>query len=126
VAAACLALFAAWRCCRRVVRLARRALLEFNRALLYLLALLLFGTLPMTTARLRIVLQGVAAAAIVVCTVALITRVLPGVWPVVPNVANDRLSYPITYWNSLGLSVPWAPFCACTSRAASASRPTCA
>src|SRR4051812_17142183 len=80
-----------------------RALIEFDRALLYVLALVLFATLPMTPARLTWVLRGVAAAAIAVCTVALITRTLPHVWPVSPNVANERLSYPITYWNTLGL-----------------------
>ena len=80
-----------------------RALLEFDRALLYVLALALFGTLPMTPGRLAWLLRGVAAAAIAVCAVALITRTLPHVWPVSPNVANERLSYPITYWNTLGL-----------------------
>src|SRR4051812_4515423 len=80
-----------------------RALLEFDRALLYVLALALFGTLPMTPGRLTWLLRGVAGAAIAVCTVALITRTLPHVWPVSPNVANERLSSPITYWNTLGL-----------------------
>jgi hypothetical protein len=80
-----------------------RALLEFDRALLYVLALVLFGTLPMTPSRLAWLLRGVAGAAIAVCTVALITRTLPHVWPVSSNVANERLSYPITYWNTLGL-----------------------
>jgi hypothetical protein len=80
-----------------------RALLEFDRALLYVLALVVFATLPMTAARLAWLLRGVAGAAIVVCTVALITRTLPHVWPVSPGVANERLSYPITYWNTLGL-----------------------
>ncbi len=33
----------------------------------------------------------------------LVTRVLPDVWTISPNIANDRLSYPLTYWNALGL-----------------------
>ncbi len=80
-----------------------RALLEFDRALLYVLALVLFGTLPMTPRRLAWLLRGVAAAIVAVCTISFITRTLPHVWPVSPNIANDRLSYPITYWNTLGL-----------------------
>ena len=40
---------------------------------------------------------------VIVCAVALITRLLPNVWPIGANLANDRLSYPITYWNALGL-----------------------
>ena len=39
----------------------------------------------------------------VVCVAGLVTRVLPDVWPIAPNVANERLSYPVTYWNALGL-----------------------
>ena len=38
-----------------------------------------------------------------VCAIALTTRLLPDVWPIGPNLANDRLSYPLTYWNALGL-----------------------
>ena len=38
-----------------------------------------------------------------VCAIALTTRLLPNVWPIGANLANDRLSYPITYWNALGL-----------------------
>jgi hypothetical protein len=40
---------------------------------------------------------------VVVATVALLSRVLPGLWPIVPGLVDDRLSYPLTYWNSLGL-----------------------
>ena len=46
---------------------------------------------------------GIAAGIVVVCAIGLTTRVLPDVWPIAPNLANDRLSYPLTYWNSLGL-----------------------
>jgi hypothetical protein len=33
----------------------------------------------------------------------LITHVLPYVWHSAPSVSNERLSYPVTYWNALGL-----------------------
>jgi O-Antigen ligase len=80
-----------------------RALVEFDRALLYLLLLLLFGCAPRRAWRMPLMLRGLAAGSLAVCTVSLITRVLPHVWPVAPGVANNRLSYPITYWNALGI-----------------------
>jgi O-antigen ligase len=80
-----------------------RALLEFNRVLLYLAALVLFGLALRGTGQVQLLLWGLAAAIVVVCGTALTTRLLPDVWPVSPNLANDRLSYPITYWNALGL-----------------------
>ncbi len=48
-------------------------------------------------------LRGLAVAIVVVCVCGLITRVLPDVWPIAGTVADERLSYPLTYWNALGL-----------------------
>jgi hypothetical protein len=39
----------------------------------------------------------------IVCIAGLITRVLPNVWHTEPDVSNERLSFPVTYWNTLGL-----------------------
>lgn len=80
-----------------------RALVEFDRAYLYLLLLLLFGLLPRRPLRLAWMTRGLAAGALVVCTLALITRVLPRIWPTAPGVADNRLSFPLTYWNALGI-----------------------
>ncbi|MGH2979742.1 MAG: O-antigen ligase family protein [Solirubrobacterales bacterium] len=80
-----------------------RALLEFNLALLYLLALLLFGSLSRTATFLRWMVRGLALGVVVVCVCGLVTRVLPEVWPISETIADDRLSYPLTYWNALGL-----------------------
>jgi hypothetical protein len=80
-----------------------RALIEFDRALLYLSLLVLFGLLPRPRWRMPWILRGLAAGILFVCTCALITRVLPNVWPTPPGFADNRLSYPVTYWNSLGL-----------------------
>jgi O-antigen ligase len=80
-----------------------RAFTETSRALLYLLLLILFGSLGRSSARVRWMVRGVVAGIAVVCICALITRVLPHVWPITPNIVNNRLSYPITYWNTLGL-----------------------
>ena len=80
-----------------------RALVEFDRALLYLLLLLLFGSVPRRTWRMPLMLRGLAIGSLAVCTVSLVTRVLPHLWPVAAGVANNRLSYPLTYWNALGM-----------------------
>jgi hypothetical protein len=80
-----------------------RAVAEFDRALLYMLILALMATLPRTAETARTVLLGIAAGATFVCLGGLVTRVLPDVFPIAPNVLDQRLSYPITYWNGLGL-----------------------
>jgi O-antigen ligase len=79
------------------------ALLEFNRVLLYLLAFLLFASLARSTQRIRLMVRGVAGGIVLVCAIGLITRVLPDVWHIAPDMQQGRLSYPITYWNALGL-----------------------
>jgi O-Antigen ligase len=79
-----------------------RALIELDRAWLYLLILLLFGTLHASTPQLRWLIRGLAIGISVVCLAGLISRVLPDVWHTAPDVANERLSYPVTYWNALG------------------------
>src|SRR3954451_23407304 len=80
-----------------------RALLEFNRDMAYLLALALFGSLGAGGRGVSWILRGLVLGAFVVCAVALITRIAPDVWPISPNVSNQRLSYPVTYWNALGM-----------------------
>jgi O-antigen ligase len=80
-----------------------RALIEFDRAWLYLLVLILFGTVRASTQDLRWLIRGLVIGASVVCLAGLISRVLPDVWHTAPSVANERLSYPVTYWNTLGL-----------------------
>ena len=80
-----------------------RALIEFDRAWLYLLILLLFGSIRPGTQDLRWLIRGLVIGASVVCLAGLISRVLPEVWHTAPDVANERLSYPVTYWNALGL-----------------------
>jgi O-antigen ligase len=80
-----------------------RAVADFDRVLLYLLVLALVATLPRTAAIARTVLLGVAAGATFVCVGGLLTRVLPDVFPIASNVLEQRLSFPITYWNGLGL-----------------------
>ncbi len=80
-----------------------RALIEFDRAWLYLLILLLFGTVRASTQDLRWLVRGLVIGISIVCLAGLISRVLPHVWHTAPDISNQRLSYPVTYWNTLGL-----------------------
>lgn len=80
-----------------------RGLVEFDRALLYVLVLALFASLPRTIARAQWLAAGLAAAAITVCVAALLSRLLPEVFPTGAEFVAHRLSYPLTYWNALGL-----------------------
>jgi hypothetical protein len=80
-----------------------RALIEFDRVCLYLLVLIVFGTIHASASNMRWLIRGLAVGASVVCLAGLISRVAPDVWHTAPNVANERLSYPVTYWNALGL-----------------------
>jgi O-antigen ligase len=80
-----------------------RALIEFDRAWLYLLVLVLFGTVRATAVNVRWLIRGLAIGISIVCVAGLLTRLLPNVWHTAPDVSNERLSYPVTYWNTLGL-----------------------
>ncbi len=80
-----------------------RAIIEFDRALLYVLVLAFFALFRGREGVLEWGLRGFALAALVVCAVAWITRVAPDVWPIALDIKPQRLSYPLTYWNALGL-----------------------
>jgi O-antigen ligase len=80
-----------------------RALVEFDRAFFYVLVFALFGLLLRAERRLEWGLRGFAVAAVGVCAVGWITRVAADVWPIAANIHPERLSFPLTYWNSLGL-----------------------
>ncbi len=128
---AALGLFAAW----ALVSSAwsdspARAVTEFDRALLYILLLALVATLPRTTETARLVMLGIAVGMTFVCIGGLATRVLPDVFPIAPNVLDQRLSYPITYWNGLGLvaalAILFATHLTCSAREHVAARVTAA
>src|SRR5205823_6144015 len=58
-----------------------RSFVAFGTSLLYALTVAVFTSMPRASARLRWMARGVAVGAVVVCTCALITRLLPNVWP---------------------------------------------
>jgi O-antigen ligase len=103
-----------------------RAVAEFDRALLYMLMLALLATLPRTTETARTVMFGIAGGATFVCLGGLLSRVLPDVFPIAPNVLEQRLSYPITYWNGVGLlaalAIVFATHLTCSAREHVAAR----
>jgi hypothetical protein len=104
VAAGALGLFGAWTFLSAVWSDAPgRSVIEFDRVLLYLFALGLYGSIARSSEDLRWMIRGLALGFTVVALAGLITRVLPDVWAISPNLAEDRLSYPLTYWNALGL-----------------------
>jgi O-antigen ligase len=81
-----------------------RALLGFVRLLAYALVFVVLAAFAGTARRSAWTLRGVAVAISAVCVCALITRLAPDVWHVHVNPsAGNRLAYPITYWNGLGL-----------------------
>lgn len=80
-----------------------RSILEFDRVLLYLLAVVVAAlALPRSADHVAAV-RGFAVASAAVCAAGLATRLLPDVWSVQSDVQADRLGYPVSYWNALGL-----------------------
>jgi O-antigen ligase/polysaccharide polymerase Wzy-like membrane protein len=82
-----------------------QAMIEFDRVLMYWLALVLFGSIGWTRERFVWALRILAATMTAVAIFALITRVTPGIHSIPATLENSRLSYPLTYWNALGLFV---------------------
>ncbi len=80
-----------------------RAIVEYDRVVLYLVTLLLFGTLARSVRRLRWMVHALAAGIVAVAIAALAARLFPGLELFASPVHRERLSYPLTYWNSLGL-----------------------
>ena len=80
-----------------------RAMVEFDRVLLYALAFAVFASASRRPLILRALARGVALGGLVLCAAGLATRTLPHLFPINPGLDSDRLSYPLTYWNGLGL-----------------------
>ncbi len=85
-----------------------RSLVAFDRVLLYLAVLALFACVPRSEERFRWLLRGLLAATAAVALVGLASRLLPDLWPTATGLVSDRLSYPITYWNTFALLVGMA------------------
>jgi O-Antigen ligase len=82
-----------------------QALIEFDRSLMYWLALVLFGSFGWNRERLLWAVRVLVGAMFVVAMLGLITRLLPGIHSIPSTFENYRLSYPLSYWNALGIFV---------------------
>jgi O-antigen ligase len=80
-----------------------RTLDSYDRTLLYVLAFVLFGSLRYTRARLDWLVRTLFAGLAAICLIGLISRVLPHTWPTASSFFDDRLNYPLTYWNAEGM-----------------------
>ena len=104
VMAAALALFAVWTMISGGwSHSPARALVESDRALFYLLMLVFIGLHARAPGRLAGVLRWVALAIAAVCAIALLTRLLPTTFPTKVGVNQNRLAFPLTYWNAMGV-----------------------
>ncbi|HTE58942.1 MAG TPA: hypothetical protein VK631_01245 [Solirubrobacteraceae bacterium] len=97
-----------------------RALLEYNRALLYVAAFVLAGTLARSPARARVLLLALTVAAAGVSVAAVATWLLPEVFPAGGDLSRERLGWPTSYWNATGLiaalALVWCASLACCGR----------
>lgn len=100
-----------------------QAMIEFDRALMYWLALVLFGSLPWDRRTLLWAIRALAAAMVLVAAVALTTHLAPDVWAApATTIDKGRLAFPLTYWNALGVFVATATIL-CSSLAARREEP---
>jgi O-antigen ligase len=103
-AATGLGLYAAWTLASAAWSNApAQAMIEFDRALMYWLALVLFGSFGWNRERLMWTLRALVAGMLFVAVFGLISRVLPELHPVAGALENSRLSYPLSYWNAVGI-----------------------
>jgi hypothetical protein len=99
-----LVLYAAWQLTSTLwSHSTARGLDNYDRTLLYVLALALFGSLRYTPARMRRLIAALFAGIATVCLIGLLSRVLPHTWPTASKFFASRLSYPLTYWNAEGM-----------------------
>ena len=80
-----------------------RAIIEFERVVLYANALVLFALLARGVRGVVNLLGAVLAACLVLCSAALMMRLAPDVFAFGVDQRSFRLQYPITYANTLGL-----------------------
>jgi O-antigen ligase len=99
-----LALFAAWTWASRGWSDAdARALLETNRAVLYLAVLLLTATVAWSADAMRWLLRGLLVGCGALLVAGLVARMLPDVFAVELGTRPERLTWPLSYWNAMGV-----------------------
>ena len=81
-----------------------RALSEFDRTLLYGLVLVLTGSVAARVGDLSMLLRWTAAAFAAIALAGLLTRLLPDMFPISSGFLPERVSFPLTYWNAMGVA----------------------
>lgn len=81
---------------------AARAILEFDRALAYVLLLGLCATVARRPGALSAVLRWALLGMVAAATAGLASRILPHLVHHAPGRDAGRLAYPLSYWNALG------------------------
>jgi hypothetical protein len=81
-----------------------RAVAECDRAVLYGLVLILTGTVAARRGDLAVALRWIAAAFVALALAGLVTRLWPGTFPISGGVLPERVAFPLTYWNAMGIA----------------------
>jgi O-antigen ligase len=81
-----------------------RALTEFDRALLYGLVLVLTGSAAARAGDLATALRWIAAAFVAIAIAGLLTRLAPDSFPISAGFLPERIAFPLTYWNAMGIA----------------------
>jgi O-antigen ligase len=81
-----------------------RALTEWDRALLYGLVLMLTGGAAARRGDLAMLIRWTAAAFTAIAIAGLVTRLLPATFPIAGGVLPERVAFPLTYWNAMGIA----------------------
>lgn len=81
-----------------------RSLTEFDRVLLYALVLVLTGSAAARVGDLAMLLRWTAAAFGAIALAGLLTRLAPGTFPISAGFLPERIAFPLTYWNAMGIA----------------------
>ena len=81
-----------------------RAVVELDRALLYLLAMAFYASVPREAGDLTALLRWVRRRSPRSRSPGLLTRLLPDTFPISGRFLPERVSFPLTYWNAMGIA----------------------
>lgn len=81
-----------------------RALTEFDRTLLYALVLVLTGSAATRVGDLAMLLRWAAVAFAAATLAGLLTRLAPATFPISAGFLPERIAFPLTYWNAMGIA----------------------
>jgi hypothetical protein len=85
-----------------------RAMSEFDRTLLYTLVLVLTGSFATRAGDLAMLLRFTAAAFGAAAVAGLLTRLAPATFPISAGFLPERIAFPLTYWNAMGIATALA------------------